>query len=140
MADLTITAANVVPGSGARINYGIYAGATITAGQVVYLDTAATTPVWKLADCDSATALARIPVGVAVNSASSGQPLAVQTGGPLTIGATIAAGVAYYLSGNPGGICPVADVASGDYTAIIGIGTSTSVLQVDIAAPGAVVA
>jgi len=50
--------------------------------------------------------------------------------GPITIGATVTGGVAYYLSPTPGGICPVADVLSGDYPTIIGIATSASVLSV----------
>lgn len=129
MADLTITAANVVAGSGARTAAGT-AGATITAGQVVYLDSASST--YKLADCDSATAAVRSPAGIALNGASSGQPIDVLTSGPITIGATLTAGVAYYLSATAGGICPVADLAAGDYPTIIGIATSTSVLSVKI--------
>ncbi|TDH35719.1 hypothetical protein E2A64_10305 [Pseudohoeflea suaedae] len=133
MADLTITAANVVSGANAKITHGT-AGETITAGQVVYLDST-TTGRWLLADTDSATAAVRAPGGIALNGASDGQPLAVQESGQITIGATIAAGVAYYLSGTAGAICPVADVASGDYPAIIGIGLSTSVLDIKIVAP-----
>ena len=136
MADLTITAASVVPGSDARISHGT-AGATITAGQAVYLDSA-TTGKWQLADTDSATAAVRAAHGVALNSASLNQPIAVQTEGDITIGATIAAGVAYYLSGTPGGICPVADVAAGDYPLVIGMGKSTTVLDINIVYPGVV--
>jgi len=137
MADLTITAANVVAGSNAIIEKGT-AGATITAGQAVYLDSA--TGRYKLADDNSATAEVRTPRGIALNGASDGQPLAIVRSGDVTIGATIEAGVAYYLSGTAGGICPVADVASGDYPAIIGMGKSTSVLTVDIQAPGVALA
>lgn len=127
MSDLSITAANVIAGAGARTVDGT-AGATITAGQVVYLDSAAGT--YKLADCDSATAAVRSPAGIALHGAASGQPLEVLTKGPVTIGATMTAGVAYYLSPNAGGICPVADVLTGDYATIIGIATSTTVLDV----------
>lgn len=127
MSDLSITAANVVAGSGARTVDGT-AGASVTAGQVVYLDSSTNT--YKLADCDSATAAVRSPDGIALHAAASGQPLEVLTRGPVTIGATMTAGVAYYLSPNPGGICPVADVLSGDYPTIIGIATSTTVLDV----------
>lgn len=137
MADLTITATSVVAGNTATIARGT-AGAAITAGQVVYLDPTAGT--YKLADTDSATAAVRNAVGIALNGAASGQPVAVCTHGPVTIGATIAAGVAYYLSGNAGGICPVADVAAGDYPLIIGMGASTAVLNVDIVYPGVVLA
>lgn len=134
MADLTITAASVIAGSGARIAHGT-AGASVTAGQVVYLDSA--TGTYKLADNDSATAALRSPVGIALHAAVSGQPLAVLTKGPITIGATMTAGVAYYLSGTPGGICPVADLATGDYPTILGIATSTTVLEINIQESGA---
>lgn len=128
MAALTITAANVLAGSNATVRNGS-AGATITAGQAVYLDSATST--YKLADCNGAAAL-RSPVGIALNGASAGQPLAVALAGDVTIGATVTAGVAYYLSGTAGGICPVGDLISGDYPVIIGIATSTTVINVKV--------
>lgn len=133
MADLSITAASVVKGAGAAVTHGT-AGATITAGQVVYLDSADNE--YKLADADSATAGVRSPVGIALHGASDGQPLAICTSGPLTIGATLTAGVAYYLSATPGGIAPVADLSTGDYPVIMGIATSTTVLNVKIQESG----
>lgn len=136
MTDLVITPTSVAAGTGAVIEHGT-AGDTITAGQVVYLDEDGSGR-YELADTDSAAADARRPRGIALNGASDGQPLAIVKSGPVTIGATVAAGVAYYLSGTPGGICPVADLAPGDYTAIIGMGISTTVLQVGIQAPNVV--
>lgn len=133
MADLTITAANVIAGAGAAVSRGV-AGATVTAGQTVYLDTA--TGKWKLADNNSATAAVRAPGGIALNGASDGQPLAVLTEGPITIGAALTAGVAYYLSDTPGGICPVADLGAGEYPTVIGIASSTTVLKVAINSAG----
>jgi hypothetical protein len=135
MADLSITSANVVAGSGAKKVTGT-AGATITAGQVVYFDT--TDSKYKLADTDSATAAVRSPAGIALNGAANNQPLTVLTSGPVTIGATVAVGDVYYLSGTAGGLAPAADVAPGDYPCIIGICTSTSVLDVKIHEAGAV--
>lgn len=132
MTDLSITAANVVAGSGARKRQGV-AGATITAGQVVYLDAATNT--YKLADCDAASAL-RSPAGIALHGASANQPLAIAESGPVTLGATMTAGVAYYLSQVPGGICPVADLSTGDYPTILGIATSASVLNIKIQEAG----
>lgn len=134
MADLSITAASVAAGSGATINRNNNAGASITAGQVVYLESSSST--WKLADCNSATAEVRVPVGIALNAAGSGQPLAVCTRGPVTIGATLVSGVVYYLSGTAGGIRPVADNTTGDYPAVIGQASSTTVLNVQIQAVG----
>ncbi len=128
MADITITATSVAAGANAVTAPGI-AGAAITAGQVVYLDSSDNR--LKLADANSATAVARSPYGIALNGAASGQPVTVLTKGKITIGATITAGTAYYLSNTAGGICPVADVTgTGTYPTIIGIANSTSVLDV----------
>jgi hypothetical protein len=135
MADLSITAANVLAGSGAKTTSGT-AGATVTAGQVLYYDSA--TSSYKLADTDSATVAARSPAGIALHAAASGQPLTILQSGLITIGATVAVGVSYWLSGTAGAICPVADVAPGDYPVIIGIGVSTSVLKVQFLEAGAV--
>ena len=133
MADLTITAANVVSGTGARIEEGT-AGVALTAGQAVYLDS--TTDSFKLADCDSATAAARSPRGIALHAAAVGQPIAVHRKGPITIGATVAASGIYCLSATAGGICPAADLASGDYTVILGLGKSTTQIEVNIMEAG----
>lgn len=133
MADIAITAANVVAGSNASIENG-HAGAAITAGQWVYLDTATNT--YKLADSDSVTALVRQARGVALNNAASGQPLAVQRGGDITMGGTLTAGVAYYLSNTPGGMCVVADVGSGEYVCLLGLAKSATVLMIGIEYPG----
>lgn len=135
MADLSITAASVVAGSTATKTRGT-AGVTITAGQVVFLDP--TTGKYALADTDSATAAVRQAHGIALNGAALNQPIEVCTAGPVTIGATIEAGTAYYLSGTAGGICPVADVAAGDYPLIVGQGASTTVLNVEIVYAGVV--
>ena len=133
MTDISITAANVVPGSGVKQTHGL-AGEAITAGKWVYLDSA--TGKYMLADSNSATAAARTPDGVALNGASNNQPLTIASKGPVTIGGTLTAGVAYYLSDTPGGMCPVADVGSGEYSCILGIATSASVLDIDIQASG----
>lgn len=128
MADLSITAASVLKGTGATTE-SLIAGAAITAGQSLYKDASDSNKV-KLTDADSATAAARVFFGIALNSAASGQPVVVQTGGIITIGATVAVGVAYYLSDTAGGICPFADLESGDYPTIIGIGVSTTAIKI----------
>ena len=133
MVDLVITAANVMSGADARIENG-FAGVVVTAGQVVYLDPADNR--YKLADTDSAVVAARNPRGIALNGAAAGQPLAVQRSGDIAIGGTLVSATAYYLSGNPGGICPAADLAPGDFTAVLGVSKSTSVLALWINAPG----
>lgn len=135
MADLSITAANVIAGNGTK-EAGV-AGATITAGKAVYYDEA--TAKWKLADCDDASAAVRMSSksGIALNGASDGQPLVVFRKGDITIGATLTAGTAYYLSPTAGGICPLADVQAGDNIVQIGLAKSTTVLEVGIVYTGA---
>lgn len=137
MTDISITAANVVAGSDAKTENGI-AGETITAGQVVYK--AAATGKYMKADSDSATAEVRKARGIALNGGSLNQPLTILRSGDVTIGGTLTAGLAYYLSkATPGGICPVADIASGGYSVIVGIAESTSVLHVQIVESGVAV-
>lgn len=133
MADLSITAANVISASGSTTKQGT-AGETITAGKAVYQSS--TTKKWLLADSNSATAEVRQAVGMALNGASDGQPLMVHVKGDLTMGAVFTAGTAYYLSDTPGGICPVADVGSGEYVCLLGVAKSTTVLAVNIQYPG----
>lgn len=137
MADLSITAANVLSGAGAQIAFG-KAGAAVTAGQTVYQDPA--DQRFKLADCDNASAAVRAVSGIALNNAANGQPLAVQYDGEITLGAVLTAGVTYYLSPNPGGIAPIADILSGDYPTVIGVAESTSVLRLGILAAGVALA
>ncbi|RZJ44953.1 MAG: hypothetical protein EON87_08700 [Brevundimonas sp.] len=132
MADITITAASVLAGENSNQKTGL-AGEALTAGKVVYLDGATNT--FKLADNNAAAAL-RDAYGVALNGAAAGQPVAVHRSGDLTLGAVLTPGVAYYLSDTPGGVCPVADLASGEYVVLLGLAKSASVLAVDIQASG----
>jgi hypothetical protein len=131
MTDISITAANVVAGANAVKKAGI-AGQAITAGQAIYL--AAATQKWMLADNNAAGAEAREAIGIALNGAALNQPIVAQTAGDITIGGTLTAGVAYYLS-DAGGICPAADVGAGEYVCLLGLAKSASVLDLDIQYP-----
>jgi hypothetical protein len=133
MADLSITAASVLADPSANRTTGS-AGEAIVAGKAVYLDP--TTKKWQLADSNSATAVAKKAGGIALNGAALNQPLAVCTGGLITIGATLVAGSAYYLSETPGGLQPAADLGSGENVCQLGLAMSTTVLNVDIQNPG----
>lgn len=135
MADLTITATSVVPGGSAKTVEGT-AGAAITAGQVVYKE--ASSGTLKLADCDSATAEVRSPLGIALNGAAIGQPVEVLKEGNIVIGGTVAASTPYFLSPTAGGICPLADVLTGDYGVFLGWGISTTQIAVKIVECGVV--
>lgn len=125
MADLSITAANCVQGTNASVVDGTL-GATVTAGQSVYLDSVTTT--YKLADAD-ASAAAAAAKGVALNGGASGQPVKVQNSGPITIGGTVVVGKTYIVSATAGGIAPESDSASGMYKTILGVGISATQIQ-----------
>lgn len=127
MANLTITAGNVAPSAGADIVRGT-AGATITAGLVCYLDTG--DGRFKPASQNASAINARV-VGIALNGASAGQPVALITAGNLVAGATVVVGEIYLL-GASGAIMPVADLAQGNYVTVLGVGVSTSVIAVNI--------
>lgn len=130
MTDLSLTAANVVASGTGQGRQSGNAGETIAAGKAVYLDP--TSHKWMLADSNSATAAARHAGGVAANSASLNQPISVFTSGSVTIGGTLTANTPYYLSDTPGGLCPIADVGTGEYLCQIGIAISATVLNIDI--------
>lgn len=135
MSDLSVTAGSVAPVSGATIDYTRKAGATLTAGQLVYLDTADVNKA-KLADADAvATALCH---GITLNGASSGQPVAILTSGGVNPGATVVVGGRYHVSATAGGITADA-VASGDFPTIVGIGTTSSNIKFAIIVGGVAV-
>jgi hypothetical protein len=126
MADIVITASAVLANSGARTENGA-AGEAITQGQLVYRD--ATTGQYMKSDSNAAAAAARVVRGIALNGASAGQPLQIaRPGSDITMNAVLTAGVTYYLSDTPGGICPLADVGIGEYYTPIGVAKSTTVL------------
>lgn len=127
-ADLTITAANLIPVAGYNAESQFLAGATITRGQTVYLDTSTNT--WKLADCDlSAAAAGSAGFGISLSDAVSGQPMFVQTDGDLGFGAILTVGQIYCISATAGGICPYGDLTTNGRVTIIGVASTTSNLK-----------
>jgi len=119
-------AATVTKGADAVVRTKL-AGETIAAGEVTYK---ATTGKYLLADADEDTAPERLARGFALNGAADGQPLKILTSGDLTVGAVLTPGAFYYLSDDPGKICPLADVTGGDYIVQVGYAKTASVLAV----------
>lgn len=135
MADLSVTASSVVPQAGATIKSGT-AGEAISAGELVYLNT--TTNTIDLADANALASAA--VVGIAVCSAATGQPVSFVSAGPVALGSILTAGAVYVLSSTAGGLAPVADLSSTEYTSIIGVASSATVLNVKINNTGALTA
>lgn len=125
MADLSITAANVLASATALRSTGV-AGATITQGDLLYKDATDGNKL-KLADADASAATATV-VGIALNAGSAGQPITYAiSDDAFTPGATLTVGEVYCLSATPGGLAPVGDLGSGDYTSIVLAATTSSV-------------
>lgn len=136
MADLTVTAASVLFTSGTK-ETGV-AGATVTAGQALYLDSATNT--LKLAVATSAAPADA--VGIALHAAGSGQPVTYAKHGSLiNIGATTAKTTTYMVSAAAaGGIAAQADLASTNKIVRLGYATATTGdFVVDIKNTGAAV-
>jgi len=131
MADITFTAASIMPGANAQTQEVTY-GATITQGQFVYLDT--TTGTYKLADVTAeATAAA---CGIALTSGASGQPGIIQTAGYVTTSAHLSLAAPVLILSDDGKACPSADLANNDYITIIGAAASTTSLKLGFNATG----
>lgn len=137
MADLTITPANVVKGAGAALDSTKVAGETVTAGKAVYLKSSDNK--WWLAQADGTAEEATFG-GIALHAASANQPLAVQTSGEITIGATAGVGTVYVVSATAGGIAPLADLVSTNKLSIIGYGKTAALVVIDPKVTGVAVA
>ena len=133
MAAISITAANVVKGADATVVQTNLAGETVTAGQALYLKESDTR--WWLSQSDGTEAEAAVR-GVALNGASAGQPLAVQTLGEITIGGTVAVGTFYAVGRTAGAIVPVSDLANPDRVSLVGYGKTAAILVLKPTATG----
>lgn len=132
MADISITAANVVPDSGYQYVSGV-AGETLTAGQLCYLKSS-DNKYWK-ADANLSAEGATVK-GINLAGAAAGQPVRLMTAGTLTIGGTVVAGGVYVASATAGGLAPVADLASGWYTTIVCVAISATKVRLCIIVSG----
>lgn len=123
MSAYTLTAASAKPSNQAKFLGPVIAGAAITAGQPCYIDTAG---LAQLADTNLAAALD--VQGLAASSVAAGQPVLLNYDDPdYTHGlATVAAGDIVVLGATAGDLCPVGDLATGWFTAVIMIATSAT--------------
>ena len=137
MAAISITAANVLKSSTGQVSVGT-SGATITAGQSVYIDTSDSNKI-KLADANG-TAPANTFAGIALNAASSGQPVSYCTNdnAGFTIGATVVAGDTIWLSQTPGGLTKTLGDLSGGIAIVVGVMLTTTTMNLTPVVGGSV--
>jgi hypothetical protein len=142
MADLAVTAANVLASSAATIERLYNFGATVTTGQAVYLDETVTPPTWKLLDRDAAATGNELATkkGIALNGGASGQPAAVCTKDTdFTPGATLTNGSTIYSSDVAGGITSGDIPTTGDYPTVLMVAKSTTKANLNPTSSGAVI-
>lgn len=128
MADLSITAGNVKydPAVSANKINASFAGASVTAGQPIYVLSGKAYPA------SSINATAAAAVGVALHAAGDGQPVQYIRSGEFNAGATVVVGQVYSVSNETGKIGPLGDRATGEYVSIIGYGGTTySIKMID---------
>lgn len=129
MADLVITASNVVLISGATSTHD--AAEAVTAGEWIYKASDTTVGVASNDNAAKATV-----AGLALNSAATGQPVTyAKDGAEVTIGATATLLVWYVLSAS-GATSPVADQATNDYGSLVGYGSSGTAIKINIVNTG----
>ncbi|HBJ85431.1 MAG TPA: hypothetical protein DDZ88_16450 [Verrucomicrobiales bacterium] len=117
-ADVSVTAANFKPGSGALFHTGI-CGATVTAGQLIAISPS--TGKFVLADANDVS-LCKV-IGISAHAAIDTQPLAVvYHADDCTLGATLSMTAPVYVcSATAGGIAPAADLSAGGLYPVVGI-------------------
>jgi hypothetical protein len=130
--DISQAPASVLAGAGATKTSGT-AGESITAGQPLYQDPA----TGQLFKAKADTAVHAAAVGIALNNASSGQPVVFQVSGPINVGATLVIGQWYVVSpANFGGIAPLSDLTTGNFGTVLGYASGTTTLQLGIVQSG----
>ena len=126
MADISVVATAVAPGSGAEYLYGVF-GATTTAGQTAYLVTSTSTspPTFGLCDANGSDEVATL-AGIFMTGGAAGQPCTVLRSGNFNPGVAVTVGELYVTTATAGGIALADDLATGWKTAVVGVATTTS--------------
>jgi len=128
MANLSQTAANVAIGSQITRTRVVQAGENLTQGQPVYLK--ASDGKYYRADANASAEAAKA-VGIVLTPASTNGYSVIQegSGGSVNLGATLTVGETYVVSATAGAIAPIADLTTGDYPCILGVATTTALIQ-----------
>lgn len=134
MADLTITPGNIVPvagSSGADSPYTGTAGEDLTQFQPVYK---ATDGLYYRARATSETLA--YAEALTVNSAKTGQPISMMSGGKITVGSILTQGEQYVVSANLGKVAPKSDLVSTNLITYLCIAESATVARLAITPHG----
>jgi len=134
MAAITVTPGSVLRVDGEVVN-GYLAGATITTGMAVYVDSNGAVQIATNAT-SVGSGVGSTLVGIALNGGSIGQPIQIlRPGGTVNIGGTAAVGKAYVI-GTAGGIIPVDDIAGSEFITALAIGITAANLKLQVNVSG----
>ena len=129
MADITFTAANIIPSSDAVYLYDpAVAGETLVAGDIVYYKTG-DQRYWK-ADA-GASATSKV-AGMCAGGAAAGQQFKlIISDSACAVGAVLTQGYPYTLSDTAGKMCDVSTTiaAANQYVIVVGVAQTTSTLK-----------
>lgn len=122
-----------VPQPGARLRR-YTAAEAIVPGQPVYRDPTAPYPGGvRLTDSNAGDPAKARCVGVSANAAlAPGAPVDVVSEGPIDVGVAVAKGTLFVVGTTAGAINPIADLATGSYTTVVGYGKGGNILHVKI--------
>lgn len=132
MANLTQTAANVAAGSSTTRVQLVQAGESITQGMPVYL---ASDGKYYQTDAND-TAVKAQAKGIAVSPAATDGYFLMAVDGLVNLGATLAVGQIYVVSATKGAIAPYGDLTTNDYVTILGIATTTALMDINLLVSG----
>jgi hypothetical protein len=111
-------------------------GATIAAGQPLYLD--ASDNEYKLTDSNSSSATAALKAIAMTPGIDGGYGLVAISGSIILVGTTMLVGESYYAGATAGTIVPDADLTTGDYISRVGVASSATQILLAIEATGIV--
>ena len=132
MADLSITAANVKAGSASTRVQLVQAGEAIDQGEPAYL---ASDGKYYQTDAND-TAIKAQAKGIAITPASTDGYFLLAVDGLINLGATLAVGQIYVCSATKGGSAPYADLTTNDFVTILGVATTTALLDINLLVSG----
>ncbi len=111
-------------------------GATITAGQTLYLDAADNK--YKLADANASSSTAAIKAVAMTPGVDTGYGIVAISGSIILVGTAAAVGTTYFVGQTAGSIVPHADLTTSDYTSRVGTAETTTQILLAIEATGIV--
>ena len=132
MADLT-TGTIKIGTDVTEANYQrVQVGEAVGGGDPLYLKSS-DQKYWQAQADDSAEAEA---TGIALFAADADGYTIMLTGGSIDLGTTLVVGTTYVVSATKGAIAPITDLATGNYSTILGTATTAALLKMNIAASG----